>query len=269
MAVRGYKVSELRQIIKESVNEFKPMKGKNVDKENKANNEKAYLETEKRTKAYDGGARKTKKQKEYTYPTTQNKGMQDLQYDNKVPDTFKKNVAAQMRGYTSAENERLHKKDETPVEHNEIKGMKERAQKFKQNRDVATEIGLTGRELNKKEVEELRDTVFESKAVKYKYKQTVFLNEAFMLSKLPDEAKKNGFKCIMEDAKGTTYYVVWDDEKPEIVNKTKVNEQANKIMNLIDFKSEPIHTTKNVRINENAMVENMMNKVRKLMSENK
>lgn len=269
MALREYKVSDLRQMIKESANEFKPVKGKNVDKENKANNEKAYSETEKRTKSYDGGAKKKNKGEEYTYPITPNKGMQDLQYDGEVPEQYKKNVAAQMKGYTSAENEKLHKNDETYLEYNEIKGMKERAKQFKQNRDTATEIGLTGKELDPKKVEQLRDTVFESKAVKYKYKQTVFVNEAHMLVKLPDEAKKEGYKCIMEDAKGTSYYVVWHEDKPEILNKTKVNEEANKIMNLIGYKSEPIHTTRTQRVNENAMVEDMMNKVRRLMAENK
>ena len=268
MASRVYKVSDLRDIIKESVNEFEPMKGKNVDKENKANNEKAYSETAKRTKSYDGGAKKDKK-KSYVYPNTPNKGMQDLQYDTPVPESVKKNVASQMKGYTSAENEKLHKKDETPLDYVEMDGMKERAVQNKKNRDTATEIGLTGRQLNTKDVEKLRDTVFESKAVRYKYKQTVFLNEEHMLVKLPDEAKREGKKCIMEDAKGTTYYVVWHDENPEVLNKTRVNEQANKIMNLIDYKSEPIHTTNKMRVNENAMVADMMNKVRRLMAENK
>ena len=264
MTSRIYKVSDLRQMIKESANEFKPMKGKNVDKENKANNEKAYSETKKRTESYDGGTKKTKKEPMLD-PNDINKGMQDLQYDGEIPELFKKNVAAQLKGYTSAENEKLHKNDETPLDYKEIKGMKEKTKKFKQNRDTATEIGLTGRQLDKKEVEKLRDTVFESKAVKYKYKQTVFLNEEHMLVKMPDEAKKEGKKCIMEDAKGTTYYVVWHEERPEILNKTKVNEEANKIMGLIDYKSEPIHTTKKLRVNENAMVTDMMNKVRQLM----
>lgn len=268
MALREYKVSDLRRMIKESANEFKPVKGKGVDKENKANNEKAYSETDKRTKKYDGGTRQTKKGK-MTYPNTPNKGMQDLQYDSPVPEIFKKNVAAQLKGYTSAENEKLHKDDDTYLNYGEIEGMKERTKQFKKNRDTATKIGLTGRELNPNDVEKLRDTVFESKAVRYKYKQTVFLNEEHMLVKLPDEAKKDGYKCIMEDANGTTYYVVWHNDTPEILNKTKVNEQANKIMNLIDYKSNPINSTPKSRINEDTMVYNMMDKVRKLIEEKK
>lgn len=267
MTSRVYKVSDLRRIISESVNEFKPVKGKGVDKENKANNEQAYSEASKNAKNYDGGARKKKELSEY--PNYPNKGMQDLQYDGKVPEIFKKNAAAQMKGYTSANDEKLHKNDESPVEHNEIPKMKERAQQFKKNRDKATLDGLTGSKLDKKEVEQLRDTVFEATAPRYKYKQSVFLNEQHMLVNMPDEAKVEGSKCIMEDANGTTYYVIWHDEKPEVLNKTRVNEQTSKIMNLMGYKSEQIHTTNKQRINENVAVGDMMNKIRKLMTESK
>ncbi len=267
MASRVYKVSDLRRIISESANEFKPVKGKTVDKENKANNDKAYKETSKRTEKYDGGARKKKELSEY--PNTPNKGMQDLQYDNAVPETHKKNVQSQMKGFTSANNEKLHKNDESPVEHNEIPGMKERAKSFKANRDAATLDGLTGSKLNKQEVAQLRDTVFEATAPRYKYKQSIFLNEKHMLMNLPDDEKKEGNKCIMEDANGTTYYVVWHKEKPEVLNKTRVNEQTSKIMNLMGFKSEQVRTTNAIRMNEDMMVGDMMNKVRQLMKENK
>lgn len=267
MVSKVYTISDLRRVIKESIDEFNPVKGKGVDKENKANNDKAYKESSKRTKDYDGGVRKNKKAAQY--PNTFNKGMQDLQYDNKVPEAFKKNAAAQMRGYVSAEDEKAHKNEESPVEHNDISKMKERAEQFKKNRDTATMIGLTGRELDKKDVESLRDTVFESTTDRYRYKQTVFLNEEHMLSKLPDECKKENHRCIMEDANGTTYYVVWHNEKPEVLNKTKVNEEASKIKNLYEFKSQDVCTNSHIRKNENMMVGEMMNKVRKLMSESK
>lgn len=262
---RTYKVSDLRNAIRESVNEFKPMKGKGVDKENKANNDKTYADAKKRAKSYDGGAQ-NKSNKLAEYPNIPNKGMQDLQYDSKIPSEHKKNVMAQMKGYTSAQDEKLHKNEESPVEHNEIPKMKERAQQFKKNRDTQTMIGLTGRELDKKSVESLRDTIFESKAARYKFK-TQFLNEEHMLMKLPDECKKEGRRSIMEDVNGTTYYVLWHENKPEIVNKTMVNEQANKIMNMMFFKTEDVHTTSKIRMNEDAMVTNMMNKVRQLMRE--
>ena len=86
MATRSYSVSELRKIVKESANEFKPVYGKNVESDNKKINDKAYKDMEKETNAYDGGARSEKKS--INYPFSDNRGMEDLQYNN-MNDDFK------------------------------------------------------------------------------------------------------------------------------------------------------------------------------------
>jgi hypothetical protein len=64
MSVRQYSVRELRRVIKESSNEFKPVMGRNVEKDNKKINVKAYQEIENETRNYDGGATKDYNQKE-------------------------------------------------------------------------------------------------------------------------------------------------------------------------------------------------------------
>lgn len=261
---RVYNVSELRKLIRESSNEFKPVTGKNVEKDNKKNNEEAYKNATKRSKDYDGGVGKKSKQLS-DYPDTMNRGMQDIMYDNKLTAKQKADMNAQAKGWLNAEDEKKHKNDESPVEHNEIPGMKERAKKFKKNRETQTTIGLTGRELDPNQVEELRDTMFENRAPKYKFKRTGFLNEDHMLSLIPDEAKVENRKCIMEDARGTQYYVIWHNDMPEYINKTRVNEDVNKIRSLMGFKPQNLQTTGTVRINENKAVEDIMNKVRQLM----
>ena len=83
MAVRTYSMQELRRIVKESVNEFEPKFGsKNLQKDNKSFNDKAYKESGTRTKDYDGGARDNhNKNGEFEHPQTDNKGMHDLKYD--------------------------------------------------------------------------------------------------------------------------------------------------------------------------------------------
>lgn len=269
MKTKIYKVSDLKKLIRESSEEFKPVMGKNVEKDNKKNNEEAYKTATKRAKDYDGGVKETSN-KLSEYPQTLNRGMQDLQYDGKVPEQFKKDQAARLKGYLSANDEKNHKNDETPVQRNEIPGMKERSKAFKKGRETQTKTGLTGRELNPQDVEELRDTMFENHAPKFKFKRTGFLNEEHMLSLIPDEARVENYKCIMEDARGVQFYVVWHaDGKHEYLNKTKVNENFKKVKTIIGYKSEPIQTTNKQRVNENAMVENMMNKVRKLMNERK
>ena len=50
MSVRQYSVRELRRVIKESSNEFKPVMGRNVEKDNKKINVKAYQEIENETR---------------------------------------------------------------------------------------------------------------------------------------------------------------------------------------------------------------------------
>ena len=269
MEARTYKVGDLRRFIMEGSSEFKPVMGKNVEKDNKKNNEEAYETATKRAKDYDGGVKKNSK-KLSEYPQTLNRGMQDIQYDNKISDKQKEDWAAQREGWLNAQDKKNHSKDESSVEHNEIPGMEARAKKFKKNRDDQTKSGLTGRELDPKKVEELRDTMFENHAPKFKFKRTGFLNEEHMLSLVPDEARTEDYKCIMEDARGVQYYVVWhNDGNHEYLNKTKVNEDMRKVKNMMSYKSKPIHTTNKQRINENNMVEDMMNKVRKLMIENK
>ena len=269
MEMKTFKIGELRKLVMESSEEFKPVLGKDVEKDNKKNNEEAYKNATKRAKDYDGGV-KEKAKKLAEYPQTVNRGMQDIQYDNELPEQFKKDQNARLKGFTSANDEKLHKNDDTPVERNEIPGMKERAKKFKQNRDTQTKTGLTGRELDPEQVEELRDTMFENHAPKFKFKRTGFLNEEHMLSLIPDEARKDNFKCIMEDAKGTQFYVVWhQDDSPEYMNKTKVNEQYDKVHKMMSYKTEKVGTTGKSRVNENAMVEEMMNTMRQLMKGSK
>ena len=51
MEVKKYTVSDLRRFIKESANEFKPVMGKDVAKDNQKNNEKAYKDMEKEAKS--------------------------------------------------------------------------------------------------------------------------------------------------------------------------------------------------------------------------
>lgn len=270
MSTRVYKVGDLKRLIKEGSDEFKPVMGKNVEKDNKKNNEEAYSSAKKRAKNYDGGVKEISN-KLSEYPQTLNRGMQDIQYDGKVPERFKKDQAARLKGYLSADDEKNHKNDETTLQYNEIPGMKERALAFKKNRDTQTKIGLTGKELDPEAVEELRGTMFmESSTPIYKFKRTGFLNEKHMLSLVPDEARVENQKCIMEDARGKQFYVVWhEDGEHEYLNKTKINEDYKKIKNIIGYKSNPIQTTNKQRVNENAMVETMMNKMRQLMNEGK
>ena len=95
-----YKVGDLRQMVRESANEFKAKIGSNVESENKRNNEKSYKESEKRAKDYDGGL-KDLKIGELSDKTDNNQTTLDYNPSIEPDKEYKKKVDAQAKGYTS------------------------------------------------------------------------------------------------------------------------------------------------------------------------
>lgn len=262
MAIKQYSVSELKRIIAESASEFKPVMGKNVEKDNKTNNEKAYKEMTKSTEKYDGGARK--ESEKHAYPNNDNKGMQDLEYTN-MNDDFKKKVQSQMKGYVSADAEKRHKNDDFGnADFNEITNMKEKHQTMKKGKDVAKEIGLTSREINKKDFEKQTNSVFENKVSVLKFKNTVFMTEQHMMQRIPDDFKVDGKKFVMKDKNSNEYLVEWAEE-PKILCTSKINEQTNRIKELFTYKSNIKQSTNQTRIVENTKFNDVLGKARSLM----
>lgn len=262
----NYKVRDIKNFILESTNEFKPIMGHNVENDNKKNNEKAYKDALNRTSKYD--AEKAKSTETHEIPFDDNKGMQDLEYDNLHPSQtcdFKKRVKSQLKGYTSAENERLHSNDEFGnAYHTEIKGMDKKQKEFKDKSNISKEIGLTSRELVHKDFNNLASSVFENKILKLKFKNTTFLTENQMVSKIPDDFKKDGKKFYVSDKQGTTYLVEWNDT-PKIVNLTETANEALKITQLINYQPQNNNTTNTSRLFEDNKFNDMINKARKMM----
>lgn len=262
MATRSYSVSELRKIVKESANEFKPVYGKNVESDNKKINDKAYKDMEKETNAYDGGARSEKKS--INYPFSDNRGMEDLQYNN-MNDDFKNKVKSQLKGYTSSDAEKKHKNDPYGnAEFNDIKGIEDKTKELQKGKDVAKQIGLTSREINKKDFEDLQKSVFENKMFTIKFKNTLFVTENHMLSRVPDNFKVEGKKFIMKDKMNNEFLVEWHEE-PIVTNKTKINEQKNRIQELFNYKRGESNTTNESRLTEDKKFSDILGKARKLM----
>ena len=262
MAIRTYKVSELRNIVKESASEFKPVMGKNVEKDNKSINDKAYKDMEKETKSYDGGARTEKKN--INYPSDDNWGMQDLQYNN-MNQQFKDKVKSQLKGYVSADAEKKHKNDPYGnADFTEFKGMEEKSKDLQKGKDVAKQIGLTSREINKKDFEKQQESVFENKVVTIRFKNTTFITENHMLSRVPDNFKVEGRKFIMKDKNNNEYLVEWSEE-PKITNRTKINEQKNRIQQLFNYERSESTTSSQSRLTEETKFSDILGKARKLM----
>ena len=264
-------VGEFRKKINEA-NEFKPIV---FNGENKSINDKSYNDIKKETEKYDGGLTSKTKKVGGGIGATDNKGMHDLEYDN-INKPFQDRVKSQMKGYVSKDAEDKHKNDEFGNADFDKDGKiydaaKDHAEAVKKGKDAAVEIGLTGRELNKNEVEKQRETMGESKKIKMlTFKNTQFLSEGHMMTRIPDEYKTEGNKFIMKDSSDNQYLVEWHTSgEPMVtkkVNMTLVNEQKERMKQLWGYKSAEAKTsTSNFRIQEDKEFSDMVKKARKLM----
>lgn len=285
MEYKKYKVGDLKARIRENIeksksvskksvleakNEFEPVFGKNVPSENKKINTQAYKDITKETGAYDGGLTREKKTLGSVTPAN-NRGMSDLDYDS-ISKPFKDKVKSQIKGYVSAEAEKLHKNDafgNAYYDSNDLsKEIEKHAKDAKKEKDKSRTDGLVSSKY-KKETEENSDTMFESKKIsKIQFKNTQFICESHMLSKVPDEFKVEGKKFIMKDSSDNEYLVEWTSKKPNVtkrLNKTLVNEEMNRIKSLYEYKSNESISNAKSRIKENTEFSDMLNKARKLM----
>lgn len=277
MNARVYTLGDLRRVIKESSDEFKPKLGLNVEKDNKKINNDAYKQISKETKVYDGNVKNNDKNESIgDAPTAAtNKGMQDLEYQG-MNNEFKDRVKSQLKGYTSVEDEKNHKGDVfgNAVFGNDkqYKKMADKAKKDKEMKDLGKEIGLTSREIEKGKFKELNNTMFESNNMKkLVFKHTTFLSENHVATRIPDEYKTNGSKFLVKDKSDNEYLVEWADDKANItkrISNEQINEEKNRIKELYNYKSKEYFngTTTKTRLDEDNKFSDMLNKARKLMN---
>ena len=271
MGIIKINVGDFRKTINEA-NEFKPIM---FNKDNKAINDRSYSDIKKETEKYDGGLTSKTKTVGGGINATDNKGMHDLEYDN-INKPFKDKVKSQMKGYVSKDAEDKHKNDEFGNADFDKDGKiydaaKDHAEAVKKGKDAAVGIGLTGRELNKTEIEKQRETMEEAKKIKMlTFKNTQFLSEGHMMTRIPDEYKTEGNKFIMKDSSDNQYLVEWHTSSEPMVTKkvnmTLVNEQKERMKQLWGYKSSEAKTsTSNFRVQEDKEFSDMVKKARKLM----
>jgi hypothetical protein len=98
-------------------------------------------------------------------------------------------------------------------------------------------------------------TLSENKNIKTVYfKKTQFLTEGHMISRIPDEFKKEGEQFVMKDKTGNEYLVEWRNKSAIIMkhsNKNGLNESLERMKNLYNYKTNDTKTTNNSRLNEN------------------
>ena len=248
-----YTLSEFCRVLKES-QEFKARKGENVESEDKKNNEKAVNDILKQGKEFDGGLSDEKKKENPRDITDYNKTTLDNDFAYEPSKEYKDRVKAQVHGFPSVENE----KNSKIKEENNSLDFEGNEDFYEQNAEKRKEVadarqsdkhaGLKSHNLPKETFKDNTLYTNESKKMKrLNFSKTVFLNEAEMIKKIPDDMKIDGNKFYMKDAVGNEYLVecVKDKVINDIIhtkvvdykNKEKIDETFKRMKELYGYKS--------------------------------
>lgn len=267
-----YTLSEFCRVLKES-QEFKAKKGENVESEDKKNNEKAVNDILKQGKEFDGGLSDEKKKENPRDITDYNKTTLDNDFAYEPSKEYKDRVKAQVHGFPSVENEK-NSKIEEENDSLDFEGNKdfyeqnaEKRKKVADARQTDKHAGLKSHNLPKETFKD--NTLYTNESRKMKrlnFSKTVFLNEAEMMKKIPDDMKIDGNKFYMKDAVGNEYLVecVKDKVINDIIhtkvvdykNKEKIDEAFKRMKELYGYKSSV--GTQNSGKFENGMVGKMI-----------
>ena len=265
MSERTYTIQELRNLISESASEFKAKVGDNVNNANKKENDSTYAKIKKETNALDG--EKKDVSKTITDKEDGNKTTLDYALENNCGEDFAEKVKAQSEGYTST----LEKKNgiEKVGDFNDktYKQFKKAGKEMAKNKVEAKKSGLTARELPDS-VFKKPDMYGESKKIAVlNFKNTVFLNESHMISRIPDDYKVEG-KCFkVKDSNENEFIVEWREGEANILfheNKKKLNESIEKYHKLSGYNSKTQTTKSSVanRLNESTEFSKILEKMR-------
>lgn len=273
----SYKVGDLKRIIAESAQEFNPVLGPGVKSDNKSNNEKSYKDAEKAAKDFDGGLKNEKKGE---LPPKEDYNRTTLDYNprTEVSKEQKDNWEAQAKGYTSKlEEENGIEKGGAEFDNDGkiVDQFKKASEKINKEKNAIAKSGIQGHNLDIKE----KNTMLENKkpvAKRLTFKHTRFLNEAQMLSRIPEEYKRDGQVIYMNDVAGNEYVVECAKSETTGFIETNVvshkndklmNEQVSRIQELFDYKTPATcaPTSMETRINESKGFEDLMNLSRSLV----
>lgn len=275
---RIYTIGELASYLKESAaknkNEFKPVKGKNVDSEDAKNNKKAVDDIVKDVEKNSGRSTVKGRDKKGDNETTDyNKTTLDVRFDYDPGDGYKSRVKAQVSGYPSVENE---KNSDVKDSGAGVDGGKEwygiqkkKSEKLNKRHAEIKHAGLKSRMFPEKNFE--NETMFEEskKMKRLHYKNTQFLSESQMFGMIPESYKTDGNVFIMRDATGTDYLVecrvddTYGCKQMKVINKMNrktVNEELDRMRSLYGYNSADTLGSVNEDAND---MGSLINEVRK------
>ena len=272
MNERVYTINEIKNLISESVNEIKGKIGDKVESSNKKENNKTYKDAKKRAKDFDGGGEEDKKERNLPDKLDGNKTTLDYALDGDPGSDYKNKIKAQAEGYTSTLEKENNIEKVGDFNDKNYQQFKKAGKEMAKNVEAAKKAGLTASKAPEGTFK--KDSMYESNKISVlNFKNTTFINESQMVSRIPDDYKVDGKRFKMKDAAENEFIVEWAEGEAKILyheNKKKLNETMEKFHKLIDYKSKKQFTTSTSqsRINENNNFNTILNKVR-IISEKK
>ena len=268
MAERIYTINELMTLINESASEFKAKIENGVENANKKENSKAYSDAKKKAEKFDGGGKEiVKDNKKLDDKVDGNKTTIDYEMEEPCGTNFQDKVKAQAEGYTSTleKNNGIEKIGD--FSDKSYKQFKKAGNEMAKNKVIAKKAGLTARELPDSAFEKEHMYTESKKIAVLNFKNTVFLNESHMISRIPDEYKKDGKRFKVKDSDENEFIVEWNEGEANILsyeNKKKLNESIDKFHKLTGYNSKSTNTksTSQNRLNESNNFSKILNKAR-------
>lgn len=268
-------VKAIKGLVKESQQEFKAKLGDGVEDKEKAINREAYNAAKGLAKEVaDGIGDKRAEYKKDDY----NKTLMDYQPENETPE-YKKRVKKEFVN-GDKENEKIYKEFKRSSEEQEkarqalaksgVQSQHWDDEYFERGSMYESHDGFNMRKmLNSLNEKTTRKQFNESHVKTILFKKTEFLNEEHMVSRIPDDFKKNGTSFKMKDKNGSEYLVEWDNNKANIIehkNKNGMDESVSRMKELFDYKSSDTNTNYSDRLNENEeKFQETLNKMRKII----
>lgn len=238
---------EIVSVVNEAKNEFKPVLGKDVEKEDKKNSKSFFDEVIAQIERES--PKSERKKGEIRRDFDWNRGLLDYDWNEmgEPSDEWKERAIANAHGYPSADNEKsTTAKNNGGVSFEGNKGitkdMEDRSERRKERQRQSAQAGLRGHNLKANTQKKHQSPMNEGmKRIRFKKE---FLNEQDVINSVPKEFVKDGNRFYMTDATGTDYLMECRFETAEKVpmmyilsetNENVLNEELDRIKSLINY----------------------------------
>lgn len=266
MTERVYTINELKTLISESANEFKAKIGDGVNTSNDKENKNAYSMTKSKIKNFDGGGDEIVEKRELPEKEDGNKTTLDYTSDNVIDKKYKDKIKAQSEGYTSTLEKNNNIEKTGDFSDKTYKQFKKAGEEIAKNIEDIKKRGLTASKAPENTFK--KNGMYENKKISVlNFKNTTFINESQMVSRIPDDYKFEGNRFKVKDAGFNEFVVEWVDGEASILsyeNKKKLNESISKFHKLTGYKSKDHFktSTTQTRLNESNEFNKILNKAR-------